>query len=168
MTAHFNFVWRSLRRLGLEPQDADDGAQEVFLIASRKLSVIASRSEHQFLFATALRVASSRRRSLRRRREEPLASLDEQQDDGSAPGPERLAELVRARQRLQDILDGMALEQRAIFILFELEELTVAEIARTLRIPAGTVASRLRAAREYFQQSVQRLQAREAFVGGRS
>src|SRR5438552_2214196 len=65
MAAHFDFVWRSLRRLGLLDAEADDGAQEVFLVASRKLAQINTGSERQFLFATAVRVASTRRRSLK-------------------------------------------------------------------------------------------------------
>jgi RNA polymerase sigma-70 factor (ECF subfamily) len=161
MTAHFDFVWRSLRRLGLPGPDADDGAQEVFLVASRKLYQIKLGRERQFLFATAVRVASTRRRGTKRRREEPLQSADE--EERSEPGPERLTEMSRARRELQDILDGMDLDQRAPFILFELEELTVPEIASTLGIPIGTVSSRLRAAREHFQASLRRLHARDAF-----
>jgi RNA polymerase sigma-70 factor, ECF subfamily len=171
MTEHFDFVWRSLRRLGLPGPDADDGAQEVFLIASRKLSAIAPGSERAFLFATAVRIASTHRRSLRRRREEPDSALgereQEQEQERSVPGPERLAEMSRARQQLQEILDGMSLEQRAIFILFELEELSVPQIASALALPNGTVSSRLRAARDYFQNAVRRLHARDAFSGGR-
>ena len=166
MEAHFDFVWRSLRRLGLLGADADDGAQEVFLVASRKLSEIIAGSEKQFLFATAVRVASTRRRSLKRRREEPLLVADDQ--ERSEPGPERLTELSRARRDLQEILDGMALDQRAPFILFELEELTVPEIASTLGVPVGTVSSRLRAARDHFQASLRRLHARDAFPKARS
>jgi RNA polymerase sigma-70 factor, ECF subfamily len=165
METHFDFVWRSLRRLGLHGPDADDGTQEVFLVASRKLSQIVAGSERKFLFATAVRIASTRRRSLKRRREEPLVALDDQ--ERSEPGPERLTELSRARRELQEILDGMALDQRAPFILFELEELTVPEIASTLGVPIGTVSSRLRAARDYFQASLRRLHARDAFPKAR-
>jgi len=102
MTAYFDFVWRSLRRLGLSPADADDGTQEVFVVVSRKLSAIAVESEKRFLFATALRVASTRRRGLKRRREEPRSWLGEEgpeqdQDlERSEPGPERLAEIAHA------------------------------------------------------------------------
>ena len=167
MTAHFDFVWRNLRRLGLLGPDADDGTQEVFLVVSRKLAEIALGSERQFLFATAVRVAATRRRTLRRRREDPHPSLEDQEQERSAPGPERLAEMARARHQLQEILDGMNLEQRAVFILFELEELTVPQIAGTLAIPVGTVSSRLRAARESFRDAVHRLHARDAFAGGR-
>jgi RNA polymerase sigma-70 factor (ECF subfamily) len=167
MTAHFDFVWRSLRRLGLLGADADDGAQEVFLVASRKLAQILDGHERQFLFATAVRVASTRRRTVQRRREEPLSPLyDQEREERSEPGPERLTEMSRARRELQAILDGMELEQRAPFILFELEELTVPEIAGTLSIPIGTVSSRLRAARDYFRAAVSRLHARDAFQKG--
>ncbi|HEY3256248.1 MAG TPA: sigma-70 family RNA polymerase sigma factor [Polyangiaceae bacterium] len=170
MTSHFDFVWRSLRRLGLSPADADDGAQEVFVIASRKLSAIVPESEKRFLFATALRVASTRRRGLKRRREEPRSwlgegELDSSSDERSEPGPERLAELAHARRDLTEILDGMKLEQRAVFVLYELEEMTVPEIASLLDLPVGTVSSRLRVAREEFDQALRRLRAREQFPG---
>jgi RNA polymerase sigma-70 factor, ECF subfamily len=164
MREHFDFVWRNLRRLGLGDADADDGTQEVFLVASRKLSAITAGSERKFLFGTALRVASTRRRSLRRQREQPDDALEER-DEGSAPGPERLAELSRARGQLHEVLAGMVLEQRAAFVLFELEELSIPEIAQLLSVPIGTVTSRLRAAREEFEAAVRRLRAREAFHG---
>lgn len=165
MSAHFDFVWRSLRRLGLSAEDADDGAQEVFVVASRKLSVIAPESEKRFLFATALRVASTRRRGLRRRREEFGEEELLSERERSEPGPERLAELARARRDLSEILAAMKLEQRAVFVLYELEEMTVPEIANLLDLPVGTVSSRLRVAREEFDLSLRRLRAREQFPG---
>jgi len=173
MTAHFDFVWRSLRRLGLSPADADDGAQEVFVVASRKLSAIVEDCEKRFLFATALRVASTRRRGLRRRREEPRPWLsgDEEPEsyaERSEPGPERLTELSRARRDLDEILNGMKLEQRVVFVLYELEEMTVPEIASLLEVPIGTVSSRLRVAREEFDISLRRLRAREQFPGAKT
>jgi len=173
MTAYFDFVWRSIRRLGLSPADADDGTQEVFVVVSRKLSAIAVESEKRFLFATALRVASTRRRGLKRRREEPRSWLGEEgpeqdQDlERSEPGPERLAEIAHARRGLNQILDGMKLEQRAVFVLYELEEMTVPEIANLLELPTGTVSSRLRVAREEFELSLRRLRAREQFSGAK-
>ena len=169
MDAYFDFVWRSLRRLGLSDADADDGTQEVFLVASRRLAAIEPLREKRYLFATAVKVASTVRRSTRRRREEPEESLEpgalELSHDPEAYGPERLLEFSRARQQLQGILDAMELEQRAVFILYELEQLTVPEIAATLSLPIGTVSSRLRAARERFSDFVRRLHAKRA-VGG--
>jgi RNA polymerase sigma-70 factor (ECF subfamily) len=166
MDGYFDFVWRSLRRLGLLASDADDATQEVFLVVSRKLPQILVGSERRFLFATALRVASTRRRGLRRRPEDSSETLDDHQH--GAPDPERVLQLAQARRELDQIFDGMDLEQRAVFVLFELEELTVPEIASLLGTPVGTVSSRLRAAREHFQAAVKRLHARAAFAGGRS
>ena len=164
MHEHFDFVWRSLRRLGLSAADADDGAQEVFMVASRKLDAIEPERERAFLFGSALKIASTRRRSLRRRPE--LGGVEvEEREEQSSPGPERLAELSRARQQLQSLLDEMELELKAPFVLFELEEQTVPQIADLLGLPIGTVSSRLRSARQQFQAAVRRLQARDEFPG---
>jgi RNA polymerase sigma-70 factor (ECF subfamily) len=163
MAAHFEFVWRSLRRLGLSAAAADAGTQDVFVIASRKLSAIATPSEKRFLFATALRVAS-RRRALARRRADPEAEPSSVLD-GSEPSRERLAELAHARRHLNEILAAMKVEQRAVFVLYELEEMTVPDIAALLDLPIGTVSSRLRVAREEFDLSLRRLRAREQIAG---
>jgi RNA polymerase sigma-70 factor (ECF subfamily) len=60
---------------------------------------------------------------------------------------------------LQEVLDQMPLELRAVFVLYEIEELTMAEIAEAVGIPPGTAASRLRRARESFHAIVRRLRA---------
>jgi RNA polymerase sigma-70 factor (ECF subfamily) len=159
---HYEFVWRSVRRLGVRRSDVDDAAQEVFLVAARRLADFGADRERAFLFGTAARVASTRRRNERRRPEE----LDAESDARPAGelDPEELAELARARPLLQEILDGMTDELRAVFILSELEELPVREIAEVLGVPQGTVSSRLRAAREKFHAGIKRLQARAAFA----
>lgn len=152
---HLDFVWRSLRRLGVPPTVVDDAAQEVFLVASRRLADIELGRERSFLFATALRVASDARRAAARRGEHGDDGLEQIADD--APSPEDLADRQRARAVLDQILDGMDLDLRAVFVLYELEEMTMADIGITLDLPAGTVASRLRRAREAFQSAVVRL-----------
>lgn len=160
MSQHYDYVWRSLRRLGLSTADADDGTQEVFLVASRKLSSIEPGRERRYLFVSALKIASTQRRALRRRKD--VATEDIAANAlSSAPGPEQAAQLVQALEQLQLILDAMDMSQRAVFILYELEELTAPEIAATLSIPLGTVATRLRAARHKFEIATRRLQARQ-------
>ncbi len=149
---HFEFLWRSLRRLGVPEADVDDAVQQVFLVAARR--TIQPGAERAFLFSTALRVASHARRTLRRRREadEPVP---EQTD--LSPSPEELLDQRRARALLDEVLSSLPLDLRAVFILYELEELTVVEIALMLGIPGGTAASRLRRARECFHETVERV-----------
>ena len=153
---HFDGIWRSLRRLGVPPTELDDCMQQVFMVASRKLPSIAIGSEQAFLLGTALRVASDARRSRERRREVPEDETVQRLDPG--PQPDELAEQKRLRALLDEILDAMPEELRAVFVLFELEEMPTHEIAALLGIPTGTAASRLRRARE----ALERLLARHA------
>ena len=162
---HFAFVWRVLRRLGLSESDADDAAQQVFLSASRRLSDINVGSERGFLFSTAVNVAAHAHRSQKRWLELPEAELDDRRD--SVPGVEELIDRRRARELLDEILEAMQLELRLVFVLFEVEQLTMAEIARMLELPPGTVASRLRRAREDFAARVKRIEAKLGFSGGK-
>lgn len=150
---HYDFVWRSLRRLGLTSAAADDASQEVFVVAMRKLDVVRVGSERSFLFGTALRIASDVRRGATRRETVGPQMLDRIADPH--PAPDELLARARARLQLDLVLDSMALELRAVFVLFELEEMTMAEIAVLLDVPPGTVASRLRRAREAFHSQVE-------------
>jgi RNA polymerase sigma-70 factor (ECF subfamily) len=166
VNSHFDFIWRSLRRLGVPSTDVDDCAQQVFWVAARKLAMIQDGCERAFLFSTALRVASDARRSRMRRREVPLSSggpsngptEDIIQPSDPAPRPDEIADRKRARALLDEVLAAMDIDLRAVFVLFELEEMPTQEIANLLEIPAGTVASRLRRAREEFQRLVARVQ----------
>jgi RNA polymerase sigma-70 factor, ECF subfamily len=165
ITENFALVWRSLVRLGVPRADAEDALQQVFLVASRRLGDIEEGRERAFLFSTALRIAARARRTQQRRREvfdeHPTERLD------PAPGPEEIISRARARAELSAILDAMPLDLRAVFVLFELEQSTMAEIAALLAIPPGTVASRLRRAREHFQSAVRRLAERRPPRGER-
>ena len=158
---HFDFVWRSLRRLGVPLGDTDDAAQEVFLTLSRKLEGVEDGRARAFLFAVALRVASTNRRS-RSRRPETL-TLEELDVETEALDPEELVELTHARPLLEGLLNELTLEQRAVFVLYELEELEVGAIAELLGVPRGTVSWRLSAARDAFARAAERLKVRQAF-----
>lgn len=149
VSEYFEVLWRFLRRLGIPDGDIDDAVQEVVLVLARKLDHVQVGSERSFVLSTAFRVASSFRRAAKRRREVDDGGLEELE----APelNPEALAEKQRLRAVLQRVLNELPMELRAVFVLYELEELTMAEIAATLDLPAGTVASRLRRAREQFE-----------------
>lgn len=147
---HLDFVWRSLRRFGVPQADVDDATQQVFLIANDKLSRINPGSERSFLVGVATRVASHVRRSYHRREAaEQRLSVNPHE---STPDPEQLAQRLEARTLLDKVLDGMPEDLRAVFVLFELEELSIDQTASLLILPRGTVATRLRRAREVFHE----------------
>jgi len=167
LDAHYDFVWRSLRRLGVPSTDVDDCAQQVFWVAAKKLDDIQEGSERAFLFGSAMRVASDARRSRSRRREAPALPEESTEALDPGPDPEQAASMRRARAVLDEVLDAMPMDLRAPFVLFELEEMSTAEIGAMLGLPTGTVASRLRRAREEFQAIVARRKAKDEFRGGR-
>lgn len=155
VTDHLAFVWRSLRRFGVRPADVDDATQRVFLIANDKLSSIRPGSERSFLVAVAMRVASHTRRSNQRRE---AAHQNWFESQSGAPAPEGPARQAEARDLLDRVLDKMPDDLRSVFVLFELEELTVDEVAALLGLPRGTVATRLRRARVVFQKQAKALE----------
>lgn len=154
---HAELVWRTVRRFGVPESDADDATQEVFWVAAQKLAVIEEGKERAFLVGAAYRVAAHVRRARARRPEDPSDAVE---PSDAAPNPEELCDQRRAREMLDTVLDAMPLDVRAVFVLFELEQLSLTEIASLLTLPRGTVASRLRRARELFEASVARLSAR--------
>jgi RNA polymerase sigma-70 factor (ECF subfamily) len=164
--AEFRYVWRLLRRLGLAEADADDAAQQVFLVASSRAADIVPGCERAFLYGTALNVAGKWRRAARRQTKDTDAS-DEPLVDPSAPADE-LVDRHRARETLDGILALLPLELRAVLVLYEIEGQTAAEIAEITGMPRGTVASRLRRAREEFSEHVKRLSARHKFRAERA
>ena len=146
---HHAFVWRSARRLGVREGDLDDVVQEVFLAAAKNIDSIQHGRERGYLFRSCIYLASHARRSVQRRREVvDEERLSEELD--VRPSPEQAAATSQARARLQALLEEMPADFRAVFVLFELESMTMAEIAEVLHVPPGTVASRLRRAREIF------------------
>ena len=156
-----DFVWRLLRRFGLSRSDADDAAQQVFLVAARRLSELVPGKERSFLYGTAVRIASNLRRGSKRRREAPeeqppLAAAGEEQ-------PDELLERRRACAFLDELLQQLPEELRRVLVLAEIEQLTLARIAELDGIPAGTAASRLRRARAAFRALLEAERHRNPF-----
>jgi RNA polymerase sigma-70 factor (ECF subfamily) len=156
LEANFRIVWRALRRFGVPESSADDAAQEGFIIAARKLDSIEPGREKQFLHAVALRVAANARRA-RNVRPESAESPTIERSLAPAPNPEALLDQKQARELLDSVLDAMTEDLRAAFVLFELEGYSGPEVAEMLEIPLGTATSRLRRARESFQDSVAKI-----------
>lgn len=146
---HFEFVYRVARRLGGPGFDAEDAAQEVFVVVSNKLDRFdGSARITTWLFAITLNVVRSQRRRQRLRRlferrrvEEPpiLESVDR-------------AEVRDARRILDEVLEKLAPKKREVFVLAELEELSCEEIAAIVGAKTETVWSRLHYARAEFAE----------------
>jgi RNA polymerase sigma-70 factor, ECF subfamily len=149
---HFDFVWRIVRRFGLSAAESDDVAQEVFLVVARKVGQIDEGKERSYLFSVALQLARKARQRLGR-----LEPWSETFEVAVEPGHDERIDDVRARNLLDLALHALGEDLREVLVLHDLEELTMAEIAETLGLPPGTVASRLRRARVEFKQTVTRL-----------
>jgi RNA polymerase sigma-70 factor (ECF subfamily) len=148
-------VWRVLRRAGLRPADADDGAQDVFWVLAQRVKDVPEVAERSFLVATAMRVASERRRSKWNR--SVTEPLEPERLPHSSSSPDMSLELQRRMELLDEVLGCIDAKEREVFILAAIEEMTKSEIATALNIPEGTVASRLQRARASFEAAVRRL-----------
>lgn len=153
---HFQFVWRSARRLGVPPASVDDVVQDVFLVVARRLAEFRGEAAVKtWLFAITLRVVREHRRTTFRhlRRVEAMA--------GSAPpatsDPAARSDAQRLLLRLLDRLDD---DRRSVYVLAELEGLTAQEIADGLRLNVNTVYSRLRAARAQLERALTEAEGR--------
>jgi RNA polymerase sigma-70 factor (ECF subfamily) len=151
---HFTYVWNALRRLGVREGDREDLAQEVFVRVHRALpSYDDGRPPRPWLFAFAFRVASDYRRLARHRVE---VDQPPEEQPAIAAGADESLDAARRRALLERGLDALDVAKRAVVILHDLEEMPVPEIARTLEIPEGTAASRLRAGRAELAAAIRR------------
>ncbi|HVH42213.1 MAG TPA: sigma-70 family RNA polymerase sigma factor [Labilithrix sp.] len=157
-TTHSAFVWRNLRRLGVADADVEDKLQEVFVVAHRRWSEFVDRGHgpRAWLFQIALRVASDTRRHRRRHPVDPDGGAAQERQSIEPP---QAAELDRRQQLdlLDRALSSIDMGRRAVLVLYEIEQMTAPEIARTLDIPLNTVYSRLRVARTELEQALRQL-----------
>jgi RNA polymerase sigma-70 factor (ECF subfamily) len=155
---HVDYVYRSLRRLGVHERDLEDVTLEVFLeVHGAMVGFDATRAAKPWLFAFAFRFASDYRR-LARHRIVPTADVDVAEE---RPGAERSLEDAEKRRLVAKALDSLDLDRRAVVVLHDVDEVPVPEIAAALGIPLNTAYSRLRLGREAFAMAVKRLRARE-------
>lgn len=152
------FVWRSLRRMGVPEAHLGDATQDVFVVVHRGLAAFEGRSSlDTWLFGIVLRVASQWRRSAKRRPTEPLS---ETLTDERAGTPFELTARSEATSTLHRLLDELTPEQRAVFVLVELEQMSVPEAAEAVGANLHTVTSRLKTARRKFEAGLRRHRAR--------
>jgi RNA polymerase sigma-70 factor, ECF subfamily len=153
------FAWRVLRRLGVAERDADDVCQEVFVTAHRRIASFEGRSSQRtWLYGICVRTASEYRRRAVHRHEVlsegvPEAAVDASQEEDAA--------LREARATLDRILGSLDDDKRAVFVLYEIEELPMTEVAVAVGCPLQTAYSRLHAARRDVDSALHRLHASE-------
>lgn len=148
--AHHDALWRFLRRMGIAEHQVEDAVQQVLLVFAQRADGIEPGAERPFLFGTAYRVAADARRKGHVTREVLDADAVLRH---AHPGPDAEQQLAQGELRalLDAVLQALAPDLRAVLVLAEIEELTMREIGQLLSIPQGTVASRLRKAREAFE-----------------
>jgi len=160
--AHGDFVWASLQRLGARHADLEDRFQEVFLVVHKRGAEFEGRSRvTTWLFGICLRVMAAHRRRAGVGRERATDDLPEAVAP-AADSPDSSLEQVEAEARLREILDAMDLDRRAVFVMSVIEEMPADEVAAIVGVPVGTVYSRLHAARKQFDETLRRLEARDA------
>jgi RNA polymerase sigma-70 factor (ECF subfamily) len=153
---YLDFVARVLRNAGTPEAEIDDEIQRTFIIAANRLDDVRPGAEKAFLVGIALNLAAHARRTVARRREVGADQAPELID--GAATPEQITDRRWARRMLDRVLDAMHPNLRAVFVLHEIEEMNMSEIASVLGIPQGTVASRLRRARVEFRHSASALE----------
>lgn len=153
---HAPFVWRGLRRLGVPESDVEDVCQEVFVVVHRKLGDFEGRSSlRTWIYGICVRTASDYRRSGRVRREVVTDTPPDAPHEGAQHDT---VALRQARATLDRILDELDDDKRSVFVLYEIEELTMAEVAEAIGCPLQTAYSRLHAARKVVEAGVARAQ----------
>jgi RNA polymerase sigma-70 factor (ECF subfamily) len=159
--AHASFVTGFLMHMGVGRMDVDDLVQTVFLIAHRRGGYVPGAARPTtWLAEIALRVAWKHRRTRARHPEEPDGERMEHMLAFGA-SPEEAAETAQSLRRVERALDGIDLDRRAIFVLFELEGESCNAIAEALGLPLTTIYSRLHTARGEFTRAYNRLAAAE-------
>jgi RNA polymerase sigma-70 factor (ECF subfamily) len=160
---YFAFVWSSTKRLGVSSAATDDVVQEIFMVIHAKLHTLRQpQSLRSWIYGIVRRTVSDHHRSQRTRTAAGAALAEEAEIlRPASPTPEDLSGHNDQVKLLWSLLDTLDPVKREVFVLAELEEMTAPEIAEALDIPLNTAYSRLRAARQAFEESLSRRALRE-------
>jgi RNA polymerase sigma-70 factor (ECF subfamily) len=166
--AHFQYIWRCLRGLGVSEHALDDAVHDVFLVVQRKLPSFDGSQARvtTWLYEIALRVGRRYRAQTAKDAQRSVSLAPPEHDDTPGelaasdqgdPGCElEQAERLSLARRALAALDA---EKREAFVLGCVEQRSAPEIAELTGVPLNTVYSRLRAARRLFAAEIARLEA---------
>jgi len=154
-TREFDWVWSTLRRLGVAARNLPDVTHDVFVVVHRRAHTYdPSRPLRPWLFGVAYRVARDHLALGRNRREDVVDAIE--LADPTPPQDQAVAR-AQARALILEALQHVELERRVVFILHDLDEQPMAEIAAALEVPVKTLYARLATARAEFTAAVRRL-----------
>jgi RNA polymerase sigma-70 factor (ECF subfamily) len=142
--------------------DLQDVTHDLFLAVHRHLHEYDERKPvRPWLFAFAIRTATDYRRLARHRLDlvEDMEKVSGLVDRGALP--EERASAREQLDRVAQALDALSWDRRVLFVLHEIDGVSVPEAAALLGIPVNTAASRLRLAREDFAMAIRRAAWRE-------
>lgn len=161
---HAPFVWRVVRRYGVAQSDLEDVCQDVFMVVHRRLSEFEGRSSlRTWLYEIARRTALAQRR---RRGQQPSSPLDDVDAlDAGQPLPADQLEQREALRWLWRCLATLDDDKREAFVLYELEDMTLAEVAAAVGAPLNTVHYRIQVARDALKQHAERADAGMRLTG---
>ena len=149
----FDYIVRTLLRLGVARDDVEDLAHEVFLVLYQTWDRYdPERPLRPYLFGIAFRIAANHGRKRRREVVVPVMAVDD-----LAPGPERALEASQARTLVLRALERVPLPRRAVLVMHDIDQVPMKEIASRLSIYRFTGYSRLRKARQEFAAAVNSL-----------
>ncbi len=164
---YFNFVWSCTRRLGVSEAETDDVVQEIFIVIHARLNTLERpESLRSWIYGIVRRTVSTYHRA-KRAKLASTATLNTEHDlqYPQLPSPQQLAEQSDQVRLLWSLLEKLDAPKREVFVLAELDEMTVPEIALAIEVPANTVYSRLRTARQELEEALARFNAQTAKRG---
>jgi RNA polymerase sigma-70 factor (ECF subfamily) len=156
MRRHNQKVFRAARAILKREDEAEDVMQETYVRAYAHLPTF--KGEARFsTWLTRIAIYEAYARLRRERRMEPLELELEDQEVGMAAqrhSPEQAASDVEMRRLLDRALDELPEDFRLVFVLREVEQMSVAETSEILGVPEQTVKTRLFRARQRLQESM--------------
>lgn len=150
--AHFEFVWRSLRLLGIPAESLEDAVQDTFSVVSRQLGTFEGRSQlSTWLFQILRRVAANYRRT-HRRKQSQLTVLEEA--PSHEPTPHAHVEAAEVARVVERFCSRLSPEQRELFVLAVLEDAPAREVSAALGVPVAQVYSRVHTLRDGLRRAL--------------
>ncbi|MCM1025123.1 MAG: RNA polymerase sigma factor [Roseburia sp.] len=160
---HGRDIYSFCRHLADDPAEADDLYQDTFLKAVELAERIEfQRNPKSYLLSIALRIWKNKKRKFAWRKRiadmQPLTDEPEAATTASPePSPEAYAAAREQSTAIRTAVEQLPERLRIVVLLFYMEDLSAAQIAGILKIPAGTVLSRLHQARKLLKKKLEDL-----------